>query len=97
MPVKVKKTPMRRCVGCMESKPKRELIRIAGYGDQVSIDLTGKANGRGVYICPSEDCLLKAIKKKAISRNIKIEVTKERMDRLLDELIEYTNRGEEVF
>lgn len=97
MPVKEKKIPMRRCVGCMESKPKRELIRIAGYEGRVSIDATGKAKGRGVYICPSADCLAKAVKKKAILRNINVEVTKEQMDKLLDELLEYTSKAEEVF
>ena len=97
MPVTAKKTPMRRCVGCMVSKPKRELIRIAGYEDRISIDLTGKAKGRGVYICPSEDCLAKAVKRKAISRNIKIEATKEQMDKILEELLKYTKKAEEVF
>jgi predicted RNA-binding protein YlxR (DUF448 family) len=43
-----KKIPMRRCVGCMESKPKNQLIRIAGYEGNVSIDRTGKAKGRGI-------------------------------------------------
>ena len=43
-----KTVPMRRCVGCMESKPKNELIRIAGYENEVTLDLTGRAKGRGV-------------------------------------------------
>ena len=62
-----KKVPMRKCVGCMESKPKKELIRIAGYEGQVALDPTGKAKGRGVYLCPNAECLAKA-KKKAGSR-----------------------------
>ena len=95
--MKVKKTPMRRCVGCMESKPKKDLMRIAGYEDQVSIDSTGKAKGRGVYICPTEECLAKAIKKKAISRNIKIEMTKEQTDKLTEELLEHAKREEGVY
>lgn len=79
---------MRRCVGCMESKPKKELIRIAGYEGQVSVDMTGKAKGRGVYICPDPECFAKAVKKKAISRGIGIEISKERMDGLIEELRE---------
>jgi len=86
--MKTRKTPMRRCVGCMESKPKKELIRIAGYEGNVTIDLTGKAKGRGVYICPNEECLVRAVKKKAISRNIEIEITKEQMEKLACELKE---------
>ncbi len=57
------KVPMRRCVGCMESKPKKELVRIASYEGDVSLDLTGRAKGRGVYLCPKGDCLRKAKKK----------------------------------
>ena len=86
MPLKVKKTPMRRCVGCMESKPKKELVRIAGYEGEVSVDPTGKAKGRGVYLCPREGCFAKAVKKKAISRSVGIEISAEQMDRLSLEL-----------
>ena len=91
--MKVKKTPMRRCVGCMESKPKRELIRIAGYEGQVSIDPTGKAKGRGVYLCPGKECFAKASKKKAISRNIEIEITNEQMDKLAREFEAYAEEN----
>ena len=59
-PKGTKKVPMRRCVGCMESKPKKELIRIAGYEGEVSLDPTGKAKGRGAYLCPNRQCLEKA-------------------------------------
>ena len=52
MKLKNKKTPMRRCVGCMESKPKKDLVRIAFYEGQINIDPVGKAKGRGVYLCP---------------------------------------------
>jgi len=86
--MKTRKIPMRRCVGCMESKPKKELVRIAGYEGNVSVDVTGKAKGRGVYICPNEECLVKAVKKKAISRSIEIEITKEQMEKLVGELKE---------
>ena len=87
--MKVKRTPMGRCVGCMESKPKKELIRVAGYEEQVTLDSTGKAKGRGVYLCPNEDCLAKAIKKKAISRNIKIDMSLEQTEKLTEELLDY--------
>ena len=86
--MKERKIPMRRCVGCLESKPKKELVRIAWYEGQVSIDLTGKAKGRGVYLCHDEGCLSKAVKKKAISRSFEIEITKEQMDKLVEEFKE---------
>ena len=91
--MKSKKTPMRRCAGCMEQKPKTELIRLAGYEGQVSVDLTGRANGRGVYLCPAMECLAKAAKKKAISRRFDFDVTKERMDELMEELLGITNEN----
>lgn len=58
----IKKIPERRCVGCSEKKPKRELIRIVRLPEtnEVEIDLTGKKSGRGAYICPSASCLKKA-------------------------------------
>ena len=64
-----KKIPMRQCLGCREMKPKRELIRIVRSREgAVSLDFGGKAQGRGAYICPSRECLKKAIKSKAIDR-----------------------------
>ena len=84
-----KTVPMRRCVGCMESKPKNELIRIAGYENEVTLDLTGRAKGRGVYLCPDTKCLEKAKKKRAIGRGLKMEVTQEQLDKLFGELENY--------
>ena len=49
--MKTKKIPMRRCAGCMESKPKQEMTRIAFYEGKLTVDLTGRALGRGVYLC----------------------------------------------
>lgn len=84
-----KKVPMRRCVGCMESKPKKELIRIAGYEGTVTLDPTGKAKGRGVYLCPCSECLLKAKKKRALSRSLSMEISAEQLDQLFKEIEAY--------
>lgn len=84
---------MRRCAGCMESKPKNELIRIACYQGEVSFDPTGKAKGRGVYLCPDEGCLKKAKKKRALQRSFDAEITEEQIDALLQQIRTYT--GEE--
>jgi len=91
--MKTKKIPMRRCVGCMESKPKRELIRIVASEDGPRIDLTGKANGRGIYLCPDTECFSKARKKKAIGRGLEIEVGEQELDDLFKELAEYEKKG----
>ncbi|MBQ6370568.1 MAG: YlxR family protein [Firmicutes bacterium] len=90
--MKERRTPMRRCVGCMESKPKNTLIRIACYEGEVSIDPTGKAKGRGVYLCPSEECLTKAKKKKALQRSFGTELTEAQEDQLLQEIKNYDAR-----
>ena len=64
-----KKKPARRCMGCNESKEKNELIRIVKSKEGIiEIDLTGKKNGRGAYICKKEDCLNKVIKSKRIEK-----------------------------
>ncbi len=73
-----KKTPMRMCTGCREMKPKRELIRIVKTTDgEIKLDLTGKLNGRGAYICKSCDCLAKAQKSNALSRAFSCAVSNE--------------------
>ncbi|MCQ2771166.1 MAG: YlxR family protein [Clostridia bacterium] len=61
----VKKVPERRCAGCSERKPKKELIRIVRLPDSqtIEVDLTGKKSGRGAYICPNKACLKKARKR----------------------------------
>ena len=88
--MKTRKTPMRRCAGCMESKPKNELIRIACYQGQISFDPTGRARGRGVYLCPNEECLAKAKKKRALQRSFDAEISEEQVSQLLQEIRAYT-------
>mgnify|MGYP003290987691 CR=1 FL=1 len=69
---------MRRCLGCFESKPKKELIRIVKNKDgEISLDKTGKKQGRGAYICCSEECLDKAIKTKRIENEFEMKIEDE--------------------
>lgn len=64
-----KKIPLRRCLGCYEMKPKQSLIRaVRSPEGQVSLDTTGKANGRGAYLCPDPDCLQKLRKRRGLER-----------------------------
>lgn len=83
----VKKIPMRKCTGCGESKPKKELVRVLKtVEEQIVIDLTGKMNGRGAYICHSGECLKKAIKTKALERSLGVSVSEDVYDELKREL-----------
>ncbi len=87
--MKVKKIPLRMCTGCMEMKPKKELIRIVKSPEgEVSVDLTGKKSGRGAYICKDIECLEKAFKAKRLSRNLDIAIDNEIYDRLRKEINE---------
>jgi predicted RNA-binding protein YlxR (DUF448 family) len=81
---KVKKVPLRTCVVSKEVLPKKELIRIAATKEGVvSIDLTGKAPGRGAYLKLSEDVIILAKKNKALDRKLETEVSNEIYEELL--------------
>lgn len=76
--MKQKKVPVRMCVACREGKPKKELVRIVkNKQGEVTVDTTGKAQGRGAYICPDVACLEKAMKTKALNRALDIDFTEE--------------------
>lgn len=81
---------MRRCMGCGEMKPKKELLRILKTEDEEFVlDTTGKKNGRGAYICYSRDCFQKAVKNKGLERSFKQAVPAEiygRLEKEMDEI-----------
>ncbi|MBE5891366.1 MAG: YlxR family protein [Lachnospiraceae bacterium] len=82
-----KKIPARVCVGCKEMKPKRELVRIVKTNeDEIKLDLTGRMNGRGAYICNHPDCLAKAIKTKGLERSLKVSIPPEVIEELTKEM-----------
>ena len=84
-----KKIPMRQCVGCREMKPKKELIRVVKSPEGViSLDLRGKAPGRGAYLCPDPACLKRAMKAKALSRAFETEIPQEIYEDLLAKMEE---------
>jgi predicted RNA-binding protein YlxR (DUF448 family) len=75
---KVKKIPMRQCLGCNEHKPKRELIRIVRTPEgEVVADMTGKKNGRGAYLCPAESCLRRVQRSKRAEKVLECAVPDE--------------------
>ena len=82
-----KKIPQRQCMGCRERKAKRELIRVVrGTDGAVSLDFSGKAPGRGAYICPNAECLKKALRSKALDRSLEVTIPQEVIDRLEKEM-----------
>lgn len=81
----MKKIPMRQCLGCRQMKPKRELVRVVRSPEGVlSIDLRGKAPGRGAYVCRDAACLEKAIRSKALERSLGVEAPAELVLQLTD-------------
>ena len=78
-----KRTPLRQCLGCREMKPKAELVRVVRAPEgTVSLDLRGKAPGRGAYVCRSADCLKKALRSRAVGRSLGVEIPPEIYDGL---------------
>ncbi|MDI3508078.1 MAG: uncharacterized protein PWP48_192 [Clostridiales bacterium] len=71
----MRKIPERTCVACRQAKPKKELIRVVRNNEgNVCIDPTGKAAGRGAYICANIQCISKAHKSRALDRALKVKV-----------------------
>ena len=80
---------MRQCVGCGEMKSKKEMMRILKTAEgAIVLDVTGKKNGRGAYLCKTEECLKKARKTKGIERSFKMSIPAEVYDNLEKEFAE---------
>lgn len=82
-----KKIPIRRCVGCGEGKPKKELVRVVrSAAGEVNLDLTGRMPGRGAYLCRNTECLRKARKARRLEKEFSQAIPDEVYDRLEKEL-----------
>ncbi len=80
---------MRMCLGCGEMKPKKELIRaVKSPEGEISLDLTGKKNGRGAYVCPSAECLRLARKARRFEKSFECRISDEVYDNMERELNE---------
>jgi predicted RNA-binding protein YlxR (DUF448 family) len=96
--LKEKKVPMRKCIGCGEMKPKRELVRVVKAPDtknengeitergELSLDLIGKKPGRGAYVCKNSECFEKAVKAKRFERAFKGQIPQSIFDGIKEEL-----------
>ena len=79
-----KKIPMRRCVSCREVKPKEELLRVVKTSDEnFQLDLNGKAQGRGAYICKNLNCAANAKKRRGFDKSFKKNVPAEIYDEII--------------
>ena len=88
-----KKIPQRQCMGCRERKDKKAMLRVVrGTDGVVSLDFSGKLNGRGAYVCPDPECLKKAQKSKALERCLETSIPQEVYDRMVKEM-EAQSRG----
>ena len=88
-----RKVPRRTCVGCRGAKDKNELIRIVRTPEgKVRADFTGRAAGRGAYLCPQSSCLETALKKGGIARSLHVTLTSEQRETLRRELQEFEER-----
>ena len=84
-----KKIPVRQCVGCGEMKNKKEMMRVLRTPEgETVLDITGKKNGRGAYLCISKECLQKARKNKGLERSFKMSIPNEVYDSLEKEFDE---------
>ncbi len=82
-----RKIPQRMCIGCGEIKPKRELIRIVKNKEgDIFYDPTGRANGRGAYICKDVECFDAAIKSKKLEKTFGQPISQEIINKLRDEI-----------
>ncbi len=85
--MQTKKKPSRQCIGCRESREKKELIRVVKTPEgEIVLDRTGRQNGRGAYLCDCAECLQKARKTNALSRSFKMNVSPEIYDELESQL-----------
>ena len=80
------KIPMRQCTGCREMKNKKEMMRVLRTPEEeIVLDVTGKKNGRGAYLCKSAECLEKAIKSRGLERSLKAAIPQEVYENLKKE------------
>src|SRR5437762_3668438 len=83
----VRTLPQRTCVACRTARPKRELVRVVrSPAGELSVDLRGKAPGRGAYLDPDPGCLERGLAEGVLARALEIDIDGTTADRLRDEL-----------
>lgn len=86
-----KKKPVRKCIGCRRQDEKSAFLRVVRTNQgEILLDFTGKANGRGAYLCKDVACFEKARKEKSFQRAFKCQIPEELFDEVLARLISVT-------
>ncbi|MBQ6945754.1 MAG: YlxR family protein [Ruminococcus sp.] len=92
--MKSQKIPMRMCLGCNEMKPKRELMRVVKSPEgEISLDFTGKKNGRGAYLCKEAECFDKARKARRFEKSLSCRIDESVYEVMADELRKETENS----
>ena len=92
--MKEKRIPERRCVGCGRSFPKNTLVRVVRTPEgEVTLDGTGKLNGRGAYLCVSAECFRLARKKNRLATNLSAAIPEEVLDGIERKIKEFESEG----
>ena len=87
---------MRRCIACRESKPQDELIRFVLNGHDPVVDIDGRAEGRGFYLCKSAECARTAVKRKAFNRVCKRNLDENEISSLIEQALNSYQGGMDV-
>ena len=83
----IKKVPLRKCIGCNEMKNKKEMMRVLKAPEgEIVLDVTGRKNGRGAYLCRSRECFQKAVKSRGLERSLKAQIPAEVYEALEKEM-----------
>lgn len=89
--VRNKRIPLRKCIGCMEQKPKKELLRVVRTPEgTLCMDATGKMNGRGAYLCHEPECFDKMVKSRRLGKEFDMQIEPsvyEELRRSFDEIV----------
>lgn len=83
-----KQKPQRTCIVCRTTKDKSDLIRIVKFGEEISLDKTGKKNGRGAYVCNDIECIRKLKKSKGLNRAFSMNVPEETYNKIEEEFFD---------
>lgn len=78
----MKHIPQRTCISCRESGDKRKLYRIVRTANGAEYDPTGRANGRGAYVCGNPDCIVRMVKSRQLNRSFKCEISADCYERI---------------